>query len=291
MRREMSGIPLFGEGGVTKQLKCAAVFISLLVCGRWNGLAAAQLQPSSTEPGAIYLCNVPVSQRVQNLRKGIESRLGNIRCLVVPGLRHNGAVGRMGYVDGRPTIWLDQGVGETESEVCHELLHFELDIRGWPAELPPFPAGMSHDDAHSITRSLLWSELQHRVVDDEAHKLGMTPDASYRAELLGTVQSGKAVPLIWRVFPQWAAISHARGFATDRTAALEISERLRQTGQADVVSVAEALDNQLQGDAITKEQAATTLQHCLKLLWTGLPSYTISREDLARINKTYEATN
>jgi hypothetical protein len=272
---------------MTKQLKYAAVFISLLLCGRWNGLAMAQLLPSSTEPGAIYLCNVPVSERVQNLRKRIESRLGNIQCLVVPGLRHNGAVGWMGYIDGRPTIKLDQGVGATESEVCHELLHFELDIRGWPKELPPFPAGMSHDDAHSITRAYLWSELQHRVVDDEAHKLGMTPDASYRAELLGTVQSGKAVPPIWRVFPQWAAISHARGFATDRTAALEISKQLRQTGQADVVPVAEALNDLLQGDAITKEQSAATLQRCLKMLWTRLPSYTISRQDLARINNTY----
>jgi hypothetical protein len=116
----------------------------------------------------------------------------------------------------------------------------------------------------------------------------MTPDASYRAELLGTVQSGKAVPIIWRVFPQWAAISHARGFATDRTVALEISKQLRQSGQADVVPVAEALNDLLQGDAITKEQAATTLQHCLKLLWTRLPSYTISPQDLARINNTYE---
>jgi hypothetical protein len=270
-----------------KQLKYATIFISLLLCGRWNGLAMAQLPPSSTEPGAIYLCNVPVSQRVQDLRKSIESRLGNIRCLVVPGLRHDGADGWMGYIDGRPTIKLDQGVGETESEVCHELLHFELDIRGWPTELPPFPAGMSHDDAHSITRALLWSELQHRVVDDEAHKLGMTPDASYKADLLGTVQSGKAVPLIWRVFPQWAAILHARDFATDGKAALEISNQLRQTGQADVVPVAEALNDLLQGDAITKEQAAATLQHCLKTLWARLPTYTISPQDLARINKTY----
>ena len=118
----------------------------------------------------------------------------------------------------------------------------------------------------------------------------MTPDASYRAELLGPCNQGKPFRLFGEFSPQWAAISHARGFATDRTAALEISEQLRKTGQADVVSVAEALDNQLQGDAITKEQAATTLQHCLKLLWTGLPSYTISREDLARINKTYEGS-
>jgi lipoate-protein ligase A len=116
----------------------------------------------------------------------------------------------------------------------------------------------------------------------------MTPDASYRAELLGTVQSGKAVPRIWRVFPQWAAISHARDFATDRKAALEISKQLRQTGQADVVPVAETLNDLLQGDAITKEQSAATLQRCLKMLWARLPSYTISPQDLARINKTYE---
>jgi hypothetical protein len=172
----------------------------------------AQLQPSSTEPGAIYLCNVPVSQRVQNLRKRIESRLGNIQCLVVPGLRHNGAVALMGYVDGRPTIKLDQGVGATESEVCHELLHFELDIRGWPKEPPPFPAGMSHDAAHSITRAYLWSELQHRVVDDEAHKLGMTPDASYRSELLGTVQSGNPFRLFGEFFPNGPQ-SHTREIA------------------------------------------------------------------------------
>ena len=116
----------------------------------------------------------------------------------------------------------------------------------------------------------------------------MTPDASYRSELLGMVQSGKAAPLLWRVFPQWAAISLARAFAIDRRAALEISERLRKSGQADVVSVAQALDDQLQGAAITKEQTPMTLQRCLKILWTRLPHYTISQQDLARINNTYE---
>jgi hypothetical protein len=61
-------------------------------------------------------------------------------------------------------------------------------------------------------------------------------------------------------------------------------------GQADVVPVAEALNDLLQGDAITKEQSAATLQRCLKILWTRLPSYTISRQDLARINRTYEGS-
>ena len=137
--------------------------------------AHIQYLPSSTGVNTEYLCNVPVSQQVQNLRKRIESQLGNIECLVVPDLLHNGAVAWMGYVDGRPTIKLDQESGTTEMEVCHELLHFDLDVRGWPKEQPAFPAGMSHDDAHSITRGHLWSELQHRVVDDEAHQLGMTP--------------------------------------------------------------------------------------------------------------------
>jgi hypothetical protein len=44
--------------------------------------------------------------------------------------------------------------------------------------------------------------------------------------------------------------------------------------------VAEALNDLLQGNAITKEQSATTLQRCLKMLWTRLPSYTISRQAL-----------
>jgi hypothetical protein len=46
--------------------------------------------------------------------------------------------------------------------------------------------------------------------------------------------------------------------------------------------------DQLQGAAITKEQAPMTLQRCLKILWTRLPNYTISQQDLARINNTYE---
>jgi hypothetical protein len=48
----------------------------------------------------------------------------------------------------------------------------------------------------------------------------------------------------------------------------EISKQLAQTGHGDVVPVAEALNDLLQGDAITKEQSGTTLQRCLKMLWT-----------------------
>jgi hypothetical protein len=42
-----------------------------------------------------------------------------------------------------------------------------------------------------------------------------------KSELLRTVQLGLAVPRIWRVFPRWPAISHARDCTTDRKAALK----------------------------------------------------------------------
>jgi hypothetical protein len=262
--------------------------LCLLFCVVTSKSAEAQYRPASTLPGAVYLCNVPVGQSVQDLRRKIERHLGAIRCLVVQGLVQNGLAATVGYVSNKPVIQVDREVGATETEICHELLHLKLDADGWPRDPPAFPVGMSQDDAHSITRVQLWSELQHRVVDAEAHRLGMTPDALFRSDLQRDVRSGKTIPPMWQVFPQSGAIEHARELATDRTAAIQTAKDLRRHGMADVASAAEGIDAELQGAAITKERSTGTIQLCLKTLWRELPRYSISKQDLARINRTYE---
>ena len=244
-------------------------------------------QAHSTPAGARYLCNIPAGTNLRELRKEIESRVGKVSCEIVPGLVERGAAGLMGYKkNSEPFIELDQRVGETEAEVAHELLHFELDVESWPGR-PALPPGMPNDYPHSITMTILWSELQHRVVEKEARRRKLAPDTFFKNDLEAHMPTDGGVSRLWALFPQYGAVELARDFAIDEADGAKVSQRLRQQNRSDVADAGELLDQELRGEALSKERSTATLQRCLAELWKRLPTYTLGPRAMAMLYFTY----
>jgi hypothetical protein len=240
----------------------------------WASACEAQFSPASTGPGAKYLCNVPVRDSVQLLRRQIEDKLGKVKCETV--VHMGGEFGLSGVdTDGVPFIKLDQQIGTTEEVVAHELLHLYLRSEGWKSKSTDGASGC----ARVYIGSEVWSEIGHRAMAKRARSLGFDADEHHRRELKRLLAAEGFDPTFVQ-FPQLAALTFEKMMRVDPEGARNFAPMAERQGMASAVQAGRELYSILQKGPNDRAAADHMFEACNDLIWKDLPHYAISERVL-----------
>jgi hypothetical protein len=241
--------------------------------------AKAQFNPETIAPGARYLCNVPVRKTVQQLRKEVESKLGPIRCSLVP---FGGPVSGTSNIDvnGKAFIKLDQRSGATESAIAHELLHLYLRTQGWTSPMTE----VGEDCAHVYVFGAVLSEIEHVAMDQRAHSLGFDLDLDHHHQMKSLLARGGFDPSLEQL-PQLVAITYAQMLRTDPEDARKLRPLAERQGLGPAVNVGIQLHSILHSTRIDRTNADRVEHRCEKVIWNRLPTYALSNQILCSLVK------
>jgi len=264
LRRGTNRAALHHLGGA---LLCLSSFL-------WASACEAQFSPASTGPGAKYLCNVPVRDSVQLLRRQIEDKLGRVKCETV--IHMGGEFGISGVdPDGVPFIQLDLQIGTTEEVVAHELLHLYLRAEGWGSKSMDGASGC----AHIYITSSVWSEIEHREMAKRARSLGFDTEEHHRREMKRLLAAKGFDPTLVQ-FPQLAALTFEKMMRVDPEGARNFAPMAERQGMASAVQTGRELYSILQKEPNDRAAADRMFEACNDLIWKNLPHYAISERVL-----------
>jgi hypothetical protein len=223
--------------------------------------ALAAVLSLSMRMWAQQFCGVAVPAGVVVLLQQLKTHYGRpVDCVLDPSLRDKGIPV---ILNGEPSIHINPTIGGNPLTIAHELLHIELDSKGYAANpmgrLPPPPNGISRDRQLRFG-TLLYDEIQHRIIFPRLKQVGILHgDSEFPKQQEQDIENN-----VIDTFPELEAIYMLRLYHEGNLTLLKRDkEYLRHKGLAPIVELGDWLISQ---DNLRKCQ---TTQVGLAFMWDG----------------------
>ena len=210
---------------------------------------------------AQQFCGVDIPPGVAKLLQQLKTHYGQpVQCVLDPSLRDRAIPV---ILNGASSIRVNPTSGRNPLTIAHELLHIELDSKGFAANpmgrLPPPPNGVSRDRQVRFG-TLLYDEIQHRIIFPRLKQVGISQgDSEFPKEREQAIKDNEV-----DAFPELEAIYMLRLYHDGNPALLKRDkEYLQHKGLAPIAELGEWLISQ---DNVRKCQ---TTEEGLAFMWDG----------------------